>query len=381
MIKPDYSGKCVTKIVPTVEHILGLKNGETMVDERSDKVLLVVIDGLGYKKLRELAGQDEELEGILSEFEMEKITTSFPTSTVPGLFSILSGKPVGRHGLFEWVSYSEELDMRYSPLKFGAVEDEDKDKFEEEAIKEKIWPETVPDILSSNVEKYKIQPDDIIGEETKYRKPYGNIVEAFVKTRNAIQGENGKSFFYLYISALDTTNHENGPNEEESEELTRDLFRLLKKHIIEKLEDIAVVVTSDHGFMDIENKVYMEDGSDLAERIFPHLKEQGGRKIKPIGDPRTVNFHVKESKAEKVMDILNEELDCEFEVYRTEKMIEEGLFSDNGVSKRFEQSLGEVTLVMRGKSMIIFEPYDEYEGMHGGLTEDELYVPLLSKIL
>jgi len=382
MLKPDYPGKCITKMVPTVKHILGLDEEETLVDERSNKVLLVVIDGLGYEKLMGLAEDDEKLKEILGSFNLQRMTTCFPTSTVSGLFSILSGKPPGEHGLFDWVSYSKDLEMRYYPLPFEAVDDEDQEEFEEKAKKEDIQPETIPESLPGEVKKYEIQPGDIVDEETERKKAYENIVEGLVKTRKAVENEDGKSFFYLYIGALDKSSHENGPDEKESEELVKELFRLMKENIIEGLDDLTVIVTSDHGFMDIENSVDIREGSKLAERIYPHLKEQNGRKIKPVGGPRAVNLHVKDDKVEEVMDILNEELDADLELFKTETMLEEGFFGQGEISEEFAENLGNLTLVMTGNSIITFEPYDDYyEGMHGGLTEEELYVPLLSKKL
>ncbi len=381
MLKPDYSEKCVTKIVPTVKHILGLDSEESLIEERSDKVLLVVIDGLGYDKLMELIDEDENLKETIKMFNEEKITTSFPTSTVPGLFSILSGKPPGKHGLLEWVSYNNELGVRYKPLPFEAVEDEDKEKFGETVMKEDIWPETIQDMLSGEMETYQIQPKKIIDDEEKYRKGYGNLVEAFVKTSKAVKKEDKKSFYYLYISALDTSNHENGPDEEESEELVKEIFRLMEKYILKELDDLHVIVTADHGFMDIQDKVDMKEEGELYKKISPYLETHQDKEIKPVGAPRMVNFHVENDKVEEFIDILNDEIDADFNLIKTEKLLEDGFFSEGELSEKFVESLGNVTLIMTGNSIITFEPYDDYEGMHGGLTEAELYVPFLSKRL
>lgn len=384
-LKPDYEGKCITKIPGTLKSLLGLDNGYTLLDGKSDKVLLIVVDSLGYENLMEIFERDKELREILSRFELDKITSVFPTSTAPAMTSIESGKPPEKHSLLEWVAYSRELNMRFYTLKFQTVDEENKYKFERKADEGLIeHRDMFNDLVKEGVQVHQINPEDLVDSEfseagNEQKEGYSNLVEAFVKTRELIEKEEDKSLFSLYLPHFDTSSHDNGPYSEESTSLLREIFTLINREIIEELENLRIVIAADHGCVKVKNTIEIEKDNELGREIFPNLKTYYGKKILPVGGSRNMYLHVEEGKLEDVIENLRRKLNGKARVFRTEELIEGKLFGTGEPSQKFSDSIGNVVVLPEKNTMMHFDPFtEEYKGMHGGLTEEELYVPLLS---
>lgn len=77
----------------------------------SKKVLLVLVDGLGYYKVNELSDNS-----ILKKNLRTGIRTVNPTSTACVLTSVCSAKYPSEHGIFGWWQYLRSQNLNYCPL-------------------------------------------------------------------------------------------------------------------------------------------------------------------------------------------------------------------------------------------------------------------------
>lgn len=385
VVKPDYERKCITRISSTVKSLLSVNNKGTLLNGKSERVLLIVIDSLGYENLMRISKEKKELEESINSFKLQKITTVFPTSTATALTSMESGRTPEEHSVLGWMMYSRQLNMRFFPLKFQAVDEKEAQKFEEKAYKGLVEHESLFKDLSNEVEVYRILPESIIDSpysETKkgHKKGYSNLVEAFVKTRKLIE-ENKGNFFYLYLPQFDTSEHHHAPYSEESTSLVREIFHLIHREIIEKLKDLQILITADHGCVKVENKVQIKEDNPLGEIIYPNLRTYQGKKILPSGEPRNMYLHIKEGMVERVIEELQKKLKSKARVFKTHELIEKNLFGSGNPSQSFLERIGNITILPKKNTILCFGPYlaSKDKGMHGGLTKEEMYVPFLSK--
>lgn len=386
-LKPNYKGKCITKVPETVNSLLGANYEHSLLDGKAKKVLLILVDSLGYENLMRIAASEEELSELVDEFELQKVSSVFPPSTTAGLASIEGGETPEEHSLFAWMIYSKKLNMRFYPLKFESVDEENDRKFERKADKSLIAHGSVfDDLAEEGVNVYRINPERIVGNEfsgaeDSRSEGYSNLVEAFVRTRKLIEGEEDRSFFYLYLSHYDTSDHDNGPYSEESKSLIKEIFRLAEEEIFEKLENIEVIITADHGCSEVKNRVEIRENDDLGKEIYPNLKTHYGKRIFPAGEPRNVYLHIKKGSTEKVVENLRGRLKGKARVFRTDELIEENLFGTGEPSRSFLENIGNVTILPEKNTGIYFDSYldKKDEGAHGGLTGEEMYVPFLSR--
>jgi hypothetical protein len=101
---PDYSGACITNIVPAL-----LEPGQAWptwfpaAAEDADQVVLLVLDGLGWTQLE----ARRRFAPTISALEGGSITTVAPSTTASALTSISTGLPPGAHGI---VGYRMKVD-------------------------------------------------------------------------------------------------------------------------------------------------------------------------------------------------------------------------------------------------------------------------------
>jgi arylsulfatase A-like enzyme len=133
--------------------------------------------------------------------------------------------------------------------------------------------------------------------------------------------------------------------------------------------DSLVVLTADHGFIDCPPGESVELPPALAALLrFPLC-----------GERRVAFCHVREEKyfLEKAKQFLAERA----EVRPSRELLDEGWFGAGRAHARFAERIGDVALVMKGrgtvKDWVSGEPRHLHIGNHGGLSEDEMNIPLV----
>ena len=366
MLKPNYKNS-----------ILQIK--ELILNSKRKKTLLVIIDAFGYSILKEVL-KDKEVKNILKKFKIEKISSVFPTTTTAALTSIFSGEAPGKHGLYEWEMYSDKIKMEFKPLKFEAVDEKKQKKFEKIATKKLIKHKNfMKELSKKKIKVYQILPKEIINSNFNFRGgikiPYRNLVEAIVKTKHAIINEQRKSFFYLYFPQYDESEHTNGPYQEESIKVVREIIKLLNEEIF-GIKGLGVIISADHGCTKIKKEIKLENKKWFWKDVWKNLKPCCGRKILPVGSPRDIFLHVKENKVNNVIETLKKKIGKYAEIYKTDYLIKEGLFGEK-VSRQFKKDIGNVTILPKEGIIITFYRDARFKGFHGGLSKEEIFVPLV----
>ena len=366
MLIPNYSNS-----------ILQIK--DLVLNSKSKKTLFILIDALGYSSLEKIK-KDKYVKKILKESKLKKISSVSPTTTAAAITSIFSGEPPGKHGLYEWKIYSSKIKMEFKPLPFVAVDERMQKKFEKIATPSLIkHKDFIKDLYKKEISVYQIYPHGLEGSRYNFKKGnliyYRNIVDAVVKTKKVIKSEKKKSSFYLYLPQYDESEHLNGPFSEESLSLAKELFRLIYKELF-SVKGLKILISADHGCMEVKKEIKLENKRWFWESIWKNLKSCCGRKILPVGGSRDMFLHVKEKKIGYVIEVLKRKLDKYAEIYRTKDLIEKGFFGKK-VSKQFLKDVGNVVMLPKENVDITFYVKHKFKGDHGGLSEDELFVPLI----
>jgi predicted AlkP superfamily pyrophosphatase or phosphodiesterase len=281
--------------------------------------------------------------------------------------------------------YYDELDMIIQTLPFvdrdwipvqDIVEDADPSiLFEGEAFHSILENEGISTYGIADEEVKDSEYTDLTtGEETEIR-PYRNITEMAFKVRETLNQESGKKYVYAYTDLIDKTCHEYGPGSDEEKVQLENISDSLSRELGKVDEDIAeetlVLFSADHGQIKASEEIDLMKYQEVEKR----LKERDRRPITPCGSARSVFLHVKKGEVEDLKEFLEEEIDAE--IYRTEEAVEEGLFGHREVGENFYSRAGDLLIIPNGRKAYWYDT-DEYEqeGFHGGLHEDEMFVPL-----
>ena len=360
--------------------------------ERIENVVLMLFDGLGY---RELLRQSEGgfFGSLARKGSVRPITTVFPSTTAAALTTVSTGLTPQEHGLPEWFVYMDELDEVVVTLPFSKVGDPGRDTligkiepkflFDGPTIFERLKKEGVR-TLSLTSRSLANTAYSKISHQGSEALPYASASDLTVSLRRRLEKARGPSLFYVYWAYVDTIEHIYGPNTDESEVETSLISHAFKEGLLSKLDretakKTMVILTADHGQTNVipERTLYMNSFRKLASFL-----ERGptGRVIPPWGSARDAYLRVRGDKLDDAKSYLEGKLEGIASVMRTEDAIDEGLFGVNKPSRKFRRRVGNLMVLPRAKRTVWYH-YRKgdslgLKGHHGGLTKDEMTIPL-----
>jgi hypothetical protein len=147
-------------------------------------------------------------------------------------------------------------------------------------------------------------------------------------------------------------------------------------------ERTLLLVTADHGQTDVDpaTTVYVNDKMPGLKRW---LRRDGrGRPLLFGGSPRDLFLYIADEHLGEAQADLERALDGRALVIRSEDLIALGLFGPGPVSGRLLDRLGNLALLPLENESVYWRAPGRFEqihyGHHGGLTPDEMHIPLIA---
>jgi hypothetical protein len=196
-----------------------------------------------------------------------------------------------------------------------------------------------------------------------------------VKCRKALE-QPGPAFLVLYYSGVDTLEHKYGPY---SEEVTSEVqsFEFLLQSFLDKLSDATkketlIMLTSDHGVCETEKTLYVKDYPEIANRL----------QLPPVGDSRAAFLFAKPGETENLRNAFEKSQEG-FKTVTSDALIDGGAFGQVSDSTALRSAIGDFAALSKGPTALSYpyfedDRYREQRGGHGGMTAEEVIVPLLS---
>jgi len=183
---------------------------------------------------------------------------------------------------------------------------------------------------------------------------------------------------------LDTISHEYGPNSYEYNAELSAISYTINKELTQKIdqktaEQTLLLVTSDHGAVDVSppETTYLNGFKELLANL---QKTKSGKTILPTGSSRDVFLHVQENKMAETKELLNKKVGNKAKIVETKQAIKQGLFGHGKPSERFVDRAGNLLILPYKNETVWFDHFKEVNytplGQHGGLSKDEMLVPL-----
>ncbi len=378
MLKPDYQNSIVNLAVslykakgrkvpgyPPLAELDSLKlPGRTVV--------LLIIDGLGDNFLK------KHPDSFLCRHRRGRLSSVFPPTTATAMTSFFTGVASQQHGITGWYTYFRELGTVATVLpfepRFGGAD----------FFQVGISPEQLIDARSQLSDLagscHVVLPGPLVDSVYSQslsgsagRHGYHDLAGLFGKLEE-LAARNSNGLIVGYWPHLDSLAHEHGI----SSPAARELFLELDRCCSESLPRLAgggtaVMVCADHGLIDSspERIIDLEEHPRLAETLTLPL----------CGEPRCAYCYVRSDRREDFERYVAGELAFACELKKSREMIQEGYFGLGRCSPRLEERIGEYALLMREdyiiRDRLLSEKKSQLIGVHGGLSADELYVPLI----
>jgi hypothetical protein len=400
-VRPDYAGYCLSNIPSTVLSIFGLNENRPVLPKDAlgyvdtsgiENVVLLLCDGLGYNEWQRQSNKG--FFGALSKKgSVRPITTVFPSTTAAALTTVCTGLTPQEHGLPEWYVYMEELGEVVVTLPFTRV-----GEFGRDTLKGELDPSSLFDgrtifqrlkeggvtCMSSTNRSLANTAYSRISRAGSDVMAYASASDLTVSLRRFVEGSTGPNFVYVYWSFVDTIEHIYGPNTDEAQVEASLISHALEEGFLSKLgreaaKKTLILVTADHGQLNVDPKevLYMNRFVKLTKSL---KRAPSGKMIPPWGSARDSYMSVDEERLDQTKEYLEKKLEGIASVLKTEDAVNQGLFGINKPSRKFRRRVGNLMVLPHGKKTVWFR-YKKGDslnlrGHHGGLTEDEMTIPL-----
>ena len=361
-IIPDYHGRCLTRLLGVVgrqsgaidDHFSDL--GEAL--QGSSATVLVILDGLGAGQLDDRT----EVAPLLAAGRLAPVMSVAPSTTVTALTSLSTGAAPGSHGL---VGYRFVMDNAILQALQWKVDGRDA---QQRFVPEVVCRATplmrrggtgVPYVAEKRFEMSGFTKAHLTGSTFV---PFGDPEEIGTLVERALVDH---AFVVVYLDAIDKTAHQYGLELQFDQALSsceatiNDLRRRLHA-------DVAIVVTADHGQVDVGPTTVTMTPATLSLVNFMS------------GEGRFRWLHAHPEQRTTLLERVSNELQDSCWVYSRRQAISLGLFGevDDDVNDRF----GDVA-VIPFLDQFVPDPTEKKEhrmrSRHGSLTEAEMWVPLV----
>jgi len=400
-VYPQYGQSCISEIPNMILNLFEARNEKTKLHlenmtlpEGINKVVLLVIDGFGFKQFLNHFKENRFLTNLISQGEVYPLTSVFPSQTTNALTSLNTGLTPQEHGLFEYFIYLKDIGL-VNTLQFERLGS----KLQDRLIDKRFDPSTLllHDKNIHNTLKQKgiktfthVNASNAFNVLSKLIFQGSKIVpsvkssDSVVRLRKNIEENSGKSaYFFVHLDTLDTIAHEYGPDSYEYSAELSSITYLLNRELVQKLDtktakETLLLLTADHGGLNVEPRetTYL----NCLPKAILNLKVGKNRKtILPTGGPRELFLHIKEEKLAETKEWLLQKIGNKAQIIETKEAAKKGLFGLGIPDREVFERIGNLMILPYGNKTVWFENSEgikiTYLGQHGGLHEEEMLVP------
>ena len=395
---PHYGGYSIANLPATIARMLGveLAGAAPPLPEQlwADlapgvrRVVMVVLDAVGYLHLQRILAEEGSVVRRLAQAgRLVPLTSVFPSTTVAALTTLWTGRtPLGHSFVGTRLLLREQgvlanmlrlapaahgqrgelLDWGWEPEEFVTVP----------SLGQRLTAGGIKTVAHTHRSFIGGTLTRVFLRGMEDVRGHVGFSDMWINLRRTLGEQSGERLFAsVYWGGLDATGHAYGPDGEPFRAALRHLARSLEEDLLAPLpaaarEGTLLMVTADHGQTATppERVVHLSDHPVLRRSLL----------LPPAGEPRAAYLYVRPGQAEVAQAYVAEHLADRFVVVETERALAAGLFGPGEAAPEVRARLGDVLLLARdGVRLEAKEKKVAIHGHHGGLTAEEMLVPLL----
>jgi len=390
VVYPDYEGYCIANIPELIASLLGTAEAEEhwadIVRQAAgvERIVFLLLDGFGYRKAQELfaAFPGTALEGLAERGCGHALTSVYPSTTVSALTSLSTGLTPLEHGMVGYRLYLRETATITNMIRFSTVGNpkpesvfalglERKALFPQQTIHQRLVNAgvAVHSILPGHIAQSGLSTALYRGCATQHAAV--SLPDMFARTRDILSKETGKTFVSLYWPGLDSVAHVVGPHSPSYRDEFLAVDDAIRRGLLGGAKDTLLIVTADHGFVPMtpEDYLLLDGEFDAVEALL----------MPPVGEPRASYLFTRNGAGDRIRSAFADARDDGLVCLEPEELFETHLLGIRTPHPEVAHRIGDMALLSTGRAGT-FQDYPDaalLRGMHGGLTEDEMLVPLI----
>lgn len=363
----------LSQVTPSIFSSLGLDSAVDHLNvgiSHNGRELLFLIDGFGFDTLSKYA---DVMPTMSRMFNHGLVQTSFPSTTATSLATLTTGELPGVHGMLGYTVQvprsggrllnALKWDERVDPENWQPVE-----TLFQRAAKVGI---SVTHVAAKRYENSGFTRAVFRGAEYKGANVVADLVS---ETKQALQKT--PSFVYLYVNDLDNAGHSDGVGSDKWIAALSAIDQMVSQLMKEVPKGTRIWVTSDHGMINVEEKIIIGQDNPLLTGVSVIA-----------GEPRARHLYLESDSVQARVDVASlwqQYLQEKALVLTREQAISSDLFGAQ-LSADAVDRMGEVIAIARGGLVLLDPERADREGAmvghHGSDSEIESQVGLLTTTL
>jgi len=322
----------------------------------------MLVDGLGQTNLDEHADAAPFLSSLA---RIDDMVCGIPSTTVTSLTSLGTGLSAGAHGMVGYSSRVPETGQRINLIKW------------DQAVDPALWqphPTVLQQLVGAGISASSVNDEKFTSSGLTLCSQGGvpfhgvkSVWERFDVIVDVIEST-PRGAIYAYESRLDHTGHAKGCASHEWREMLSTIDREIADLRAELPDDAVLIVTADHGMLDVPmtNRFDVDKNPALLDEV-----------DLVAGEARFRHLYTRAGAARAVADRWAEVLG-ERAIVRTQEGIEDWF---GPILPDVRARIGDVVVAALG-DFAVFSSRDfaielKMTGFHGSITEPELRIPVL----
>lgn len=398
-VRPIYDSYGFARLPATVERALTGAGAAALpaaalagMAPRHDTVILLLVDGLGWRFFGPRAGRHPLLRRFMGEGVVSRLTTMFPSTTAAHVTAIHTGLDPAASGVFEWFFYEPGLDRMIAPLLYSFAGDRER----ETLLAARPHPEALfpRDTLYRRLAARGVR-STVLQHSSYAHSPFTRAVcagaevvgfrtvaEALALLAARVAAQTGPAYYQLYIDTVDAVAHIHGPDsapvEAEIDAVLTAIDRVLHPALAALGRPALLLLTADHGQIAIE-----PERAILVDRLLPDLLAAtpagaDGRPLLPGGSSRDLFLYLRRESRDAAHAALARALDGRAEVHRGADLAAAGMFGPEP-SPTFLARLADLVVLPHAGETVWWSDRRfpvRFRGSHGGLSPEEAHTQL-----
>ncbi|WP_457558867.1 alkaline phosphatase family protein [Candidatus Harpocratesius sp.] len=387
MLFPEYNGGSIVNLMASLGQYFGISMEYSPLEKfptgflnsnNSSPVILIIIDGLGYNYLIKHCRKSN-----FHKYLAGKMTSVFPSTTAAAMTTFYSGIAPINHGIPAWFTYLREigvvstiLPMHVRSLKASILYNNltASDIFQFPSFAARLSQKSAT-LFPKSIYKSPYSSYAVKGSiELKY--PIKNLRAFFKTIRKTMTHKNPPSYMLAYWPDFDTSSHIYGIESNQTMEHFNALDREFGYFIDEmktKGRNMKIIITADHGLIDTteEHSLWLHD--------YPELRHMLTLPI--VGEGRVPFLYVRPKSVQAFERYMENHFGEVGELWTGEQTFNHNLFGLYQAHPQFTDRIGDYLLFMKDnyvfRERLLGEKREKMIGHHGGLSPEEMEVPLI----
>jgi hypothetical protein len=396
---PAYGGRSVPNLTATVAQAVGTELGAPSLPPLADDldpfagrrsegpIVVLLVDGLGYLALERHRSGAGAARLPAPARQARPISSVFLTTTTVALTSLSTAAAPAAHGVVGHRQYLPRFGavadlLRMSPIGAGSGND---------LLVGNSWSPSlisgVPSIFRRGVPGVAVSRERfatsgftrLLYDGAEY-VGYSTLSEFALLLRSVLARDRPPPVVFAYWDDLDTVHHLRGPSDDAVEFEVEQVVRLLefarRGLPATRARATTVLVTADHGHVPLDPERELKVDRDPA--LLDLLRRPSS------GDRRAGLFAARPGRVPALREALDARLPPGSRTLLVADALEAGLFGPPPFHPELEERLGDVVALPAPPGGIAYTVPGrsggsvELRSAHGGLTPEELLVPLLA---